>query len=203
MRYKVDWQAQWEAHGFNFHDGHVHLEVPHAVSSPWQKLRLMPGAGFGDLSHHTTRLVKQMMGEDIRDQTVVDIGCGSGVLGIYALALGAKFVFAIDIDEQALEHTQKNAVLNNMQNKMSFHLPHEFQLPLQANSPFILMNMIQSEQQEAWNSLKSLHYKQGICIISGILAEQKQAYLKMVKEWGWQLLEEREEKGWLGIRFTR
>lgn len=196
----IDWQAQWEAHGLNFRDGYVHIDIPEAVSPAWQQLKLMPGAGFGDLSHPTTRLMLKLMNDKVSGQYVVDIGCGSGVLALCAVALGAQHVYAIDIDIEALKHSKDNATLNVMEDKLTFFLPEQFELPSYVGSPVILMNMIMSEQQVAWNSLRSLHHRQGICITSGILAEQKQDYIMMVKEWGWQVDEEQEEQGWLGCR---
>lgn len=196
----VNWVEQWKIHGINFRDGHVLIDVPEALSPSWRQLKLMPGAGFGDLSHPTTRIMMRMMKHDVSDQYVVDIGCGSGVLALCAVALGAKHVFAIDIDELALKHSKENAALNGMENKLSFYLPEEFQLPADVKAPVILMNMILTEQQNAWAVLKSLHCQKGICFASGILAEEKQEYIKLVKEWGWTICEEQEEHSWIGYR---
>lgn len=199
---KIDWQGQWAAHGLNFHDGHVHIDVPDAVSPAWKQLKLMPGAGFGDLSHPTTRLVLKMMQGYVSDKYVVDIGCGSGILALCAAALGAKHVYAIDIDEQALIHSQENAALNGMESKLSFYLPENFQFAFD-EPPVILMNMIMSEQQQAWNSLKLSRLQEGVCIVSGILTEQKQAYLNWISEKGWKLCEEQQEQEWLGLRLQK
>lgn len=200
--FNIDWQSQWERHGLNFHNGFVHIEVPDAVTKAWQAIKLTPGAGFGDLSHPTTRLLLKMMKDKVFDQYIVDVGCGSGVLALNAVALGAKHVYAIDIDKNALKHSHENAVLNGMENKINFYLPEDFQLPSDVSFPVILMNMIMLEQREAWNTLKSLHNQHGMCVTSGILCEHKQDYIHLVNEWGWKLYEESEEQGWLGLSFT-
>jgi ribosomal protein L11 methyltransferase len=180
----------------------VHIDVPAAVSEEWKNIRLKPGSGFGDLSHPTTRLVLQMM-ENIKDRDIIDIGCGSGVLGVYAVALGARHVYAIDIDEEALKHSHENALVNHMEDKISFYVNADFKLLVDVKGPVILMNMVMMEQEQAWDSLKSLHELSGVSFVSGILAEQKQAYLDMVKKWGWKLESEVSEEDWLGLKFVR
>lgn len=198
----IDWQSQWKNHGLNYYEGYVHIDVPESPSSQWKQLKLLPGAGFGDLSHPTTRLLLMMIKGQVMHKTVVDVGCGSGVLGIYAIASGANDVYAIDIDENALKHSRENVALNVMTEKFTFNQPYDFNPHLeQENEIVILMNMVMSEQKEAWDSLKSLHSQKAICFTSGILIEQKKEYLDLVKEWGWTLLEEKQEEGWLGLRF--
>lgn len=198
----IDWQSQWETHGLNYHEGYVHIDLPHAIFPHWKQLKLMPGAGFGDLSHPTTRLIIKMMEKHVTNQNVIDIGCGSGVLGLCAVACGAKHVYAIDIDEAALKHTEENAKLNEMHDRFTFSIPQNFSIPADIKAPVILMNMIIAEQQEAWHSLKALHHNHGICIVSGILAEQEQDYLQLVSRWNWKLSERYEEQGWLGFILT-
>lgn len=198
----INWEEQWKLHGFNFHDGYVHIDVPEAITADWKQIKLLPGGGFGDMSHPSTRLVLKMMQNVVKGKTVFDIGCGSGVLALVAVALGAQEVFAIDIDGQALDHSKENADLNGMNGKIHFYLTPEFSKVLDPNEKsVILMNMVISEQMEAWSSLKTLHSMKGISLTSGILSEQKEEYLKLVKSWGWKLEEELEEDGWLALKF--
>lgn len=81
----IDWEAQWETHGHNFQNGCVNIDLSSCGKS--NQLRLQPGSGFGDLSHPTTRLMLNMLAESINHQTVVDIGCGSGILTLAAAAM--------------------------------------------------------------------------------------------------------------------
>ncbi len=198
----VDWRSQWEMHGLNFYDGYVHMEIPDAISEDWKQLKLGPGAGFGDLSHPTTRLVLRMMNDTVANHYVVDIGCGSGVLALCAIALGAKHVIALDIDEKALEHTKENAILNGMNDKLTCSLPDSFAWDFFNEDSVLLMNMILSEQTQAWKGLKQLHDRHALCVTSGILIEQKSEYIELTKEWGWNLFEERKEQEWMGFKFT-
>lgn len=194
----IDWQAQWEAHGLNYHDGFVHVPVEEPVQNEWKEIKLKAGAGFGDLSHPSTRIVLKMMKGCVKNRDVIDIGCGSGVLGLYAVAQGAKHVYAIDIDESALKHAYENALINDMEPKINFYKNGDFNLKF--DNPVILINMVMAEQEEAWKSLPSLHGKAATYFISGILEDQKEAYLKMVKAWGLEFEDELNEDGWLGLK---
>ncbi len=75
-------------------------------------IRLDPGMAFGTGSHATTRMCLDFMDVDGKD--VIDVGCGSGILGIAAAIIGAKNVYMCDIDEQAVQFAQKNAAMNGV-----------------------------------------------------------------------------------------
>lgn len=158
------------------------------------------GPGFGDLSHPTTRLVLRLMPKQLQGRNVIDIGCGSGVLSVAAAALGASTICGIDIDEQIRAHARTNASLNGFAAIATFVRPADFSLQHASNS-LILMNMIQSEQMTAWNSLKPLHSLECEIITSGVRTEERHDYLENMKSRGWSLKEECEEEGWLTFRF--
>lgn len=197
----IDWEQQWAEHGFNYHDGHVHLDFA-VYGRAESSLRLKPGAGFGDMSHPTTRLMLQFLAKYLKNQVVIDIGCGSGILTLAAVAMGSPYAYGIDIDPNALEHSKQNALLNEMDNRCKFGNPIEFNQQHLPISPLILMNMIQSEQKAAWDSLPSLHSCQGFWITSGIRQEERDEYLALTKQWGWTLLNEHQEEGWLVFYFN-
>jgi ribosomal protein L11 methyltransferase len=90
----IDWQAQWAAHGHNFQEGYVNIDLT-ALGRSGSPLRLQPGSGFGDLSHPTTRLMLNMLAQHLHNQIVIDIGCGSGVLTLAAAAMGAPWLMAL------------------------------------------------------------------------------------------------------------
>ncbi len=193
---EIDWNTQWAAFAPHFHEGLAHIDLGGPI------LLLKPGAGFGDLSHPTTRLAMALMSSFVQDKLVFDIGCGSGILSIAAALLGAKHVYGIDIEDKAILHSQENAALNHIESKATFtKILDPSSIP---KEPFIiLMNMIESEQITAWHSLKSLHRKEAIVITSGLLSSQAEDYFKRAKSWGWNLVEEREEEGWLGCVFSQ
>ena len=75
-------------------------------------MRLDPGMAFGTGSHATTRMCLDLM--DVKDKSVIDVGCGSGILGIAASLVGAKSVYMCDIDEQAVRFARENARQNGV-----------------------------------------------------------------------------------------
>ncbi len=196
----IDWEAQWANHGHNFHDGYVHVDLS-TYDRKAPLLRLKPGAGFGDLSHPTTRLMLRLLAKYVNHHIVIDIGCGSGILTLAAIALGARSAYGIDIDPAAIEHSYDNACLNELNEKCTFSLPDQLQWKETSQPVLILMNMIQSEQEVAWSSLSNLHHQPSECITSGIRSEGRQDYLTLTKKWGWTLLDEQEEDGWLAFQF--
>lgn len=198
----IDWEAQWAAHGQDFYDGYVHVDLaPFKSTAP--TLKLKPGPGFGDLSHPTTRLTLHLLGHQLENQTVIDIGCGSGILTIAAAALGASKAYGIDIDPEALEHSRENALLNHLDKICHFYLPLDFTWNSSSNTPIFLMNMIHSEQQTAWNSLSCLHQQKAQIITSGIRVEEREDYLQTTTRWNWFLEEVVEDKEWLAFRFVK
>lgn len=195
----IDWTEQWALHSPEFQDGQVQVDL-HGLGVK-RILQLQPGPGFGDLSHPTTRLVMKLMQHRIKGRHIIDIGTGSGILALSAVAMGAKSVTAIDIDPEALNHAKKNAILNQMGDKIHFCLPEAFSTD--AGEALVLMNMIRSEQKQAWETLKSLHHLPGESLVSGVLSQERAKYIKQAKAWKWVLKEEIEEKDWVAFCFSR
>lgn len=199
---EIDWQSQWKTHGLNFHDGYVHVDLQMFDSPVPSTLRLQPGPGFGDLSHPTTRLVLHFMSHVVRDHPFIDIGCGSGILTLAAVEMGALEGYGIEIDPQALEHARLNAALNGLEEKCHFTLTSEFDKIFE--QPVVMaMNMISSEQQEAWQSLPSLHHQRGILMTSGVQVSERDQYLQMAQSWGWKLTRESAEGEWIVFLFSK
>lgn len=163
---------------------------------------MLPGAGFGDLTHPTTKLTLKMMAELVSGLHFIDIGSGSGILSFAALKFGALSATGIEIDKFAIDHAIANAKLNEMEHKATFMLPENFNYQHGNLKSVIAMNMIYTEQQVAWQSLQQLHPKGHLCITSGILSEHKDQYLSICKNWGWTLEAISQEKKWLCFCFT-
>lgn len=191
----VNWEDQWALFAEDFKNGKSHINL--SSFGVEKTLYLLPGAGFGDLSHPTTYLMLEMMKGKVEDQTIVDIGTGSGILTLAGVLLGARYGMGIDIDNEAIKHAKKNAKLNSLttQTKFSKTLPKK--LP---KSSIFLMNMIFPEQRQFDPS--RLNKAASTWIVSGILMEQKHEYLKQAKTWGWRLIKEYNRSEWLGFVFS-
>lgn len=122
---QLNWNAQWES---SFEpiliDNFCHIRAPfHNQRSDMQyEIVIEPKMSFGTGHHATTRLmIKHMQTIDFKGKTVLDMGCGTGILAIMAKYLGAKSVHGIDIDEWAVENSIENAQRNGISD-ISFQL---------------------------------------------------------------------------------
>lgn len=194
---EIDWHDQWAKHAPGFKDGLAHINFKQMGLHVEGNIVLAPGSGFGDLSHATTRLVLSMMCPHVAGQTVLDVGCGSGILSLAAAHFGAKSVYGIDIDNDAITHAQSNAALNNLSAVCHFgkHAP--------IRGDILLMNMIRLEQKEAFTSLSEEHKRFKKAFTSGILKEERTKYLELTRQWGWRCIQELQKSGWLGFYFEQ
>ncbi|MBS0620576.1 MAG: 50S ribosomal protein L11 methyltransferase [Verrucomicrobia bacterium] len=189
----IDWEQQWREFAPAFYDGVAHIPLPESGKT----LLLKPGAGFGDFSHPTTRLTLEMLHPHLRGSTLIDIGCGSGILSIAGALLGAKKVIGIDIEESAVDHARENALLNGVEGQVHFSKSLDGAI---LDGPLVIaLNMIRSEQIEAWESLPILHQMPALVISSGILISERDLYLSLVRKWGWTPLYTRGEGEWLAL----
>ncbi|MGZ8144203.1 MAG: 50S ribosomal protein L11 methyltransferase [Methylosarcina sp.] len=139
-------------------------------------LTLDPGLAFGTGTHPTTALCLQWLAShDLAGKTVIDYGCGSGILAVASILLGARAAYAVDIDPQALTATENNAIKNNVRDKIHCFLPE--QLPaLQAD--LILANILAKPLCDLSERICALLAPQGRLILSGILQEQTQSVIE-------------------------
>lgn len=176
-----DWEREWMD---NFHPMQFGERLwicpswrdvpdPNAVN-----VMLDPGLAFGTGTHPTTALcLRWLDGIDMTDKTVVDFGCGSGILALAALKLGAKRVIGIDIDPQALQATKENARRNGVEDRLDVFLP-ENQPVLEAD--VVVANILSGPLLELREVITGYCKSDGLLVLSGILAEQvptiEQAY---------------------------
>lgn len=133
-------------------------------------LTLDPGLAFGTGTHPTTALcLEWLASHDVSDKTVIDYGCGSGILAVAAILLGAKQAYALDIDPQALTATADNALKNNVQDKIFCYLPEQF---APAPADVVLANILAKPLIDLAPAISALVAKKGHLVLSGILAEQ-------------------------------
>ncbi len=135
-------------------------------------LILDPGLAFGTGTHPTTALcLEWLASHELAGKTVVDYGCGSGILAIAALLLGAERAYAVDIDPQAITATESNAQKNNVQDKIVCCLPEQFSLA-DTKADVVLANILAKPLIEMVGLITDLVVSKGQLVLSGILAEQ-------------------------------
>jgi ribosomal protein L11 methyltransferase len=113
-------------------------------------------------------------GQDLSAATVVDFGCGSGILGIAALKLGAKRVVGVDIDPQAIEASLANATRNNVADQIELYLPKD-QPSLQAD--VVVANILAGPLAELSAIISAYVKPGGLLALSGILESQAQSVI--------------------------
>ncbi|GAA6183964.1 MULTISPECIES: 50S ribosomal protein L11 methyltransferase [Aliiglaciecola] len=168
-----DWEREWMD---NFHP--IQFGKRLWICPSWRDIpdptavnvMLDPGLAFGTGTHPTTSLCLQWLDAlTLEGKTVVDFGCGSGILGIAALKLGAESVVGIDIDPQALLASKDNAGRNDVADKISVFLPKD-QPDLQAD--IVLANILAGPLRELREVITNYCKSGGLLVLSGILANQ-------------------------------
>lgn len=138
---------------------------PHAIN-----IMLDPGLAFGTGTHPTTALCLNWLdGQQYQGQTVIDYGCGSGILAIAAALLGAERIICVDTDPQALEATQANAERNQV--KLETYLPDDCP---DVQADLMLANILAGPLQMLAPTLAKLTKPTANIILSGILESQAQ-----------------------------
>ncbi|MCA6065497.1 50S ribosomal protein L11 methyltransferase [Thalassolituus marinus] len=145
-------------------------------------LMLDPGLAFGTGTHPTTALCLKFLDREVEgNELVVDYGCGSGILGIAALLLGARHMVGVDIDPQALTATRDNAGRNSIgDDKYEIYLP-DATPPTQAD--IMVANILAGPLMSLGEHIASLTRSGGKLALSGLLAEQAEEVSACYGQW--------------------
>lgn len=198
-----DWSNAWKKY---YHPVQVgeHLVVCPSWEAYDRKpdevvLTLNPGMAFGTGTHDTTRLCMELLEKYITPQdTVLDVGCGSGILAITAALLGANKIIGCDIDEVAVKVAGENAALNGVQDRIAFHqgdLTSQVEGSFQIICANIVADVIIRLSEDAGRYLA----KDGIFITSGIIDTREQDVLNALEQNGFQVIERRTSGGWVAL----
>ncbi len=161
-------------------------------------IMLDPGLAFGTGTHPTTALCLEWIDQnDLNDKTVIDFGCGSGILAIAAAKCGAASIAAIDIDPQALQATHSNASQNNVAAQISTALPDEAAGKLAATD-CLLANILANPIMELADYFSTLVKHNGIIVLSGILSEQATQVIAAYEPW-FEFMPVTEKEGWVRL----
>jgi ribosomal protein L11 methyltransferase len=141
---------------------------------------LDPGLAFGTGSHPTTFMCLKFLAEHVSEKTlsVLDYGCGSGILAITAKKLGAQIVTGVDIDPQAIEASQANALINQVE--INFYLPKQFKLQ---QYQLVVANILSNPLRLLADALASYVTTGGKIILSGILEGQIDEISAIYAQW--------------------
>lgn len=199
-----DWERSWMEHFQPMRFGQRLWIVPswHAAPEPHAvNLLLDPGLAFGTGTHPTTALCLEWLdGQELQGQQLIDFGCGSGILAIAALLLGAEQVVGTDIDTQALEASRDNAQRNQLADaRFALYLPED--MPQQP-ADVLVANILAGPLVKLAPQLTALVKPGGLIALSGILAEQTDQILAAYQE-AFQLDPVVDRDGWIRISGRR
>jgi len=196
----ADWDKSWKESVKSFPVGEKLMICP-----PWDSerfegkiiLRIEPGQAFGTGTDETTRLCLEALESMALDNaTVLDIGCGSGILSIAGLLLGANSALGIDIDQIAVETAIANATINNVLDRAEYHCGNLIDVVDQKYDIIcanIAADVIITLLPQVHRCLKP----NGMLILSGILANREQDVMEIATENGYVLTQRREENDWV------
>ncbi|MGB5306534.1 MAG: 50S ribosomal protein L11 methyltransferase [Gammaproteobacteria bacterium] len=179
-----DWSSTWRDsfHAMRFGEHLWVCPVGEVPPDPQAVVVQMdPGLAFGTGTHATTALCLEWLdASPPRAMTVIDYGCGSGILGIAACKLGASRVRAVDIDPQALTATRVNAVRNRVAPQIDVLLPDQLD---KQPAHLVLANILAGPLIELAPTLAGLVSAQGQLLLTGILAEQGEGVMSAYRRW--------------------
>lgn len=160
-------------------------------------MRLDPGMAFGTGSHATTRMCHELM--DVEGKDVIDVGCGSGILGIAAKICGAKSVYMCDIDAQAVEFATKNAELNNV----VATIEKADLLEGEQQADFIFANITADILMRFSKSIGKHLRENGTIVLSGIIDTRLDEVIQCYESAGYQIIERMAIDDWRALKLKR
>lgn len=198
-----EWTRAWMDHFQPMSFGERLWVCPEGFEPPEPdaiNMRLDPGLAFGTGTHPTTALCLQWLdAQTLEGKTVLDYGCGSGILAIAALLLGASHTDAVDNDPQALTATQDNSRKNQVLDRVNVYLPE--QLP-SCQADICIANILAGPLESLAPTLAASTRPGGRIILSGILENQANEVKQVYMQW-FDMLEPVFLEEWTRLEGTR
>ena len=203
----ADWENNWKQFYKPMEIGDRLIVIPEwestGVPEDRVALRLNPGLTFGTGSHATTRLCLMALEKHITGgQTVLDLGCGSGILSIAALLLGADRAVACDIDEKCTDVAYENAALNGVgRDRYTVRwgdVVTDQALRQELGGPYdvVVANIVADVIKALASTVRPLVKEGGIFLCSGIIDDRAEEVARCLRDNGWTIAETRSSEGW-------
>ena len=201
-----DWANNWKQYYKPMEIGERLIVVPEWEQANTQgriPLILNPGLTFGTGSHATTRLCLTALEETIHGgERVLDLGCGSGILSIAALRLGAEHAFACDIDEKCVEVAYENAALNGIDRSRytvrwgDVLSDQQLKAEIGGGYDMVVANIVADVIIGLSGQVRPFLKEGGLFLCSGIIDDRAEEVARHLREAGWDILRTRQSEGW-------
>lgn len=195
-----DWNENWKKY---FHATEIGKRL--AVVPSWEKyenkhnrtiLQIDPGAAFGTGTHATTSLCLDMLQKYVDGDTeMLDIGCGSGILAVASVLLGAKNAVGVDIDAQSVKTARENAGINGVTDKTEFTVG-DLAEKVTGKYSVVCANIVADVVIRLLQNVKNYMEEDGVLIVSGIIDLREKDVLAAAKMQGFTVTERRYKDNW-------
>jgi ribosomal protein L11 methyltransferase len=209
---QADWAESWKQYYHPVEIGERLMIVPAWLEIDTRgrvPVHIDPGMAFGTGTHPTTQLCLELLEEYFRDtssgaEAVIDVGCGSGILAVAALKLGAMHALGVDLDAEAVNASRQNAALNGVAGRLEVGLGSVTEIRSGAftlrQAPLVLANILAPViVQLMQDGLAELLAPGGSLVLSGILAEQCEDVEAALQAHGLRRVDRRQEGDWVAL----
>lgn len=162
-------------------------------------LDLEPGLAFGTGTHETTRLCMELLEQYVRPgMQVLDVGCGSGILSVAALLLGAEKAVGVDIDPLAVKTANENAARNHVEDRFT-GICGNLTDHVSGTYDVVVANIVADVICVLTADVRRFMKPDTVYVMSGIIDTREADVLAALEKAGFELIERREEKGWVAL----
>ena len=208
-----NWMDAWKQHYKPILIGERLVILPAWMDSPEPArvaIKIDPGMAFGTGTHPTTQLCLELMEKEFANHSppsIIDVGCGSGILSIAAIKLGAQAALGVDIDAGSIKNSRENADANWVGEEFILGVGSVDEIRASrfafAKAPLVVANILAPVIVRLFeNGLADLIDRQGTIILSGILQEQEGRVLEAGQAQGLQLKERRQMGDWVALAMS-
>ncbi len=199
-----DWANNWKKYYHPIRVGKNLVIKPSWIEYEKQEkdiiVELDPGMAFGTGTHETTRMCMEHLEKYINENSrVLDVGCGSGILSITSLLIGAKEVTGVDIDPVAVKVAIENGAMNNFKEPQYTIKRGNLVDEAQGKYDVIVANIIADVIIGVCGDVKQFVADDGVFISSGIIVDRKEDVKKAFAKQGYTIVEELEEGEWVSF----